>query len=40
MSYDEGLAVLRTFSEGIAEDDDLKSWVDRCLAFMKTLPPK
>ncbi len=27
-------------SEGIAEDDDLKGWIDRCLAFIQTLPPK
>jgi TfoX/Sxy family transcriptional regulator of competence genes len=26
--------------EGIASDDDLKEWIDRCLAFVATLPPK
>ena len=26
--------------EGIAEDEELAAWVGRCLAFMKTLPPK
>lgn len=26
--------------EGIAEDEDLRRWVERCLNFMKTLPPK
>ena len=26
--------------EGIAEDEDLQAWVDRCREFMKTLPPK
>ena len=26
--------------EGIAEDEDLKAWLDRCVGFMKTLPPK
>ena len=26
--------------EGIAEDADLKAWVDRCMKFMNTLPPK
>lgn len=26
--------------EGIAEDEDLKLWVDCCLGFMNTLPPK
>ncbi len=27
-------------SEGIAEDEDLKAWVDRCMSFMNSLPPK
>ena len=26
--------------EGIAEDEDLKRWIDRCLAFAETLPRK
>jgi len=26
--------------EGLAEDVDLKAWVDRCMNFMNTLPPK
>jgi hypothetical protein len=26
--------------EGIAEDSDLKAWLDRCLVFLKTLPPR
>lgn len=26
--------------EGIAEDGDLKAWVDRCMNFMNTLLPK
>jgi TfoX/Sxy family transcriptional regulator of competence genes len=26
--------------EGIAEDEELNAWVDRCTDFMKTLPPK
>ena len=26
--------------EGIAEDEDLQAWVDRCMICMKTLPPK
>jgi len=26
--------------EGYAEDDDLVSWVDDCVAFVDTLPPK
>ena len=26
--------------EGIAEDEDLRSWVERCLAFVHTLRPK
>lgn len=26
--------------EGTAEDDDLKSWVRRCIDFVSTLPPK
>ncbi len=26
--------------EAVAEDDDLGRWVDRCLAFVRTLPPK
>jgi hypothetical protein len=26
--------------EGVAEDEDLQAWIDRCMAFMKTLPPK
>ena len=26
--------------EGIAEDEDLKAWVVRCLSFINTLPPK
>jgi TfoX/Sxy family transcriptional regulator of competence genes len=26
--------------EGIAEDDELKAWVDRALDFVGTLPPK
>lgn len=25
---------------GIAEDKDLKGWVDRCMNFMNMLPPK
>ena len=25
---------------GLAEDDDLEAWLDRCLAFVSTLPPK
>ena len=27
-------------TDGIDSDDDLKSWVDRGLAFVTTLPPK
>lgn len=26
--------------EGVAEDEDLKAWVERCMTFMNTLPPK
>ena len=26
--------------EGVAKDADLKAWIDRCLSFMSTLPPK
>ena len=26
--------------EGIAEDEDLTSWVDRCMTFIGSLPPK
>jgi hypothetical protein len=26
--------------EGVAEDEDLAVWINRCLAFVKTLPPK
>lgn len=26
--------------DGLAEDDDLVYWVDTCLQFLKTLPPK
>jgi hypothetical protein len=26
--------------EGIAEDDDLREWLDLCLAYVDTLPPK
>ncbi len=26
--------------EGIAEDDDLKLWIDRCLDFVASLPAK
>jgi TfoX/Sxy family transcriptional regulator of competence genes len=26
--------------EGISEDDDLQGWVNRCMSFMKLLPPK
>ena len=26
--------------EGVAEDDDLKSWIGHCLTFVSTLPPK
>jgi len=26
--------------EGFAEDDDLARWVDDCVAFVDTLPPK
>lgn len=26
--------------EGIAEDEELRGWVDRCMNFMNTLPPK
>lgn len=26
--------------EGIGEDEELEAWIDRCLAFMKTLPAK
>ncbi|VGO14929.1 hypothetical protein PDESU_03499 [Pontiella desulfatans] len=26
--------------EGIAEDEDLSAWIDRCMVFMKTLPRK
>ena len=26
--------------EGIAEDTDLKAWIDRCLSFVRSLPPK
>ena len=25
--------------DGIAEDFDLKAWVDRCLVFLQSLPP-
>lgn len=27
-------------AEGVAEDADLAAWVDRCLGFTSTLPPK
>jgi hypothetical protein len=26
--------------EGIAEDEDLQAWVNRCMTFMSTLPSK
>lgn len=26
--------------EGTAEDEDLGAWIDRCMAFRETLPPK
>jgi len=26
--------------EGVAEDEDLEAWIDRCMSFMQTLPPK
>lgn len=26
--------------EGIAEDEDLDGWINRCLGFVNTLPPK
>lgn len=26
--------------EGIAEDDDLRTWLERCLRFVETQPPK
>ena len=26
--------------EGLAEDDELRSWVDRCMIFMHSLPAK
>ena len=26
--------------DGIAEDEDLSQWVDVCLAFIRSLPPK
>ena len=26
--------------EGIAEDDDLRAWLGRCLRFVETQPPK
>lgn len=26
--------------EGTAEDEDLRAWLDRYMAFMKKLPPK
>lgn len=26
--------------EGTAEDADLKAWIERCMSFMNTLPPK
>lgn len=25
---------------GLAEDEDLETWVERCLGFVETLPPK
>lgn len=25
---------------GIANDEDLKRWIDRCVKFVRTLPPK
>jgi TfoX/Sxy family transcriptional regulator of competence genes len=27
-------------AEGVASEGDLAAWVDRCLAYVKTLPPK
>ena len=26
--------------DGVTEDDDLKAWVNRCLLFIHSLPPK
>lgn len=26
--------------DALASDDDVDAWVDRCLAFVRTLPPK
>ena len=26
--------------EGVADDESLQTWVDRCVAFALTLPPK
>lgn len=31
---------LRVADEAVAEDDALQEWVDRCLEFVATLPPK
>lgn len=26
--------------EGLAEDEDLRAWIDRCMNFMNARPPK
>ena len=31
---------IRVAPEGVATDDELAAWVDRALAFVRTLPPK
>ena len=32
--------ILTVEADGLAEDTDLAVWIDRCLAFVDTLPPK
>ncbi|GGX59153.1 TfoX/Sxy family protein [Saccharospirillum salsuginis] len=32
--------ILTVEAEGLAEDADLFAWIDRCVAFVDTLPPK
>ena len=31
---------LRIADDGLDSDDDLRGWVDECLAYVRTLPPK
>jgi TfoX/Sxy family transcriptional regulator of competence genes len=31
---------IQVSAAGVASEDDVRAWVDRCLAFTTTLPPK